>query len=298
MKKLTLLLAALLLVIAACGDDGAPFTAPATTATTAAETTTTTDDDDAGTTLAPSTTGTTQPPETTVVPDADPLAAAIADCENGDDVACDVAYMVSEFGSDEEAIAENCGGRGLPADQVFCSGYDFDSTADAPGDDPLLDSLWDLCSNGWEDACLALWEWAPEGSVYEAMAEDYAFSDDPGDNGGDPLGLGDLPPIDVAAMNSCDEIADGAIVMFQAFIDIIDALEMEQLQQITGDEDIFLQAEDIGLQMEDRAAGLGCSDEEVETLILARTDQLTATSVFGQMIIDGIMEEGGLDFGG
>ena len=296
MKKLTLLLAALLLVIAACGDDDATTTtttAPQPT-TTAAAPTTTADDNATDTTAAASTT--TEAPVTTVPGPANVLADAVVDCLGGDDVACDVAYMIAELGSDDEEIGETCGGRGLPDDQLFCSGYDFDSAADAPGDDPLLDELWDLCDAGSDEACLALWEWSPDGSAYETLASDLLFPEG-GDNGGDALDLGELPPLDVAAMNSCEDIADGAIILFQAFIDILDTVDLAQMEDVTGDEPIFVQAEQAGTAMEDRAAALGCSDDGMQALLEARVDQLTATGFFGQMIIDGIMEDG-LDFGG
>jgi len=301
MKKLTLLLAALLLVAAACGDDDATTTtsAPATTTTTAGDDSadTTAPADDESTTLAPTTTGTTPIPATTAPYVSNTLTDAVADCLAGDDVACDVAYLISDLGSPEEEIGDTCGGRGLPADQMFCSGYDIGSTANIVGDDPLLDELWNLCSDGSDEACLALYEWSPAGSSYETYAEAVLF---PGgdDGGGNALDLGDLPPIDVAGMNSCAALADGAIVLIQALIDIIDSVSLDDMELITGQEDIFIQAEDIGMAMDDQAEALDCTDAEIEALILDRVDQLTAEGFFGQLLIDGIREDGAFDFGG
>lgn len=51
----------------------------------------------------------------------DPELDALWDaCEGGDNVACDELYIQSPFGSEYEAFAESCGGRGKPDGQIMC----------------------------------------------------------------------------------------------------------------------------------------------------------------------------------
>jgi hypothetical protein len=50
-------------------------------------------------------------------PDLDVLWDA---CAAGDGAACDDLYVESPFGSEYEEFGETCGGRGLPADQLWC----------------------------------------------------------------------------------------------------------------------------------------------------------------------------------
>ncbi len=51
----------------------------------------------------------------------DPELDALWDaCEGGDNAACDELYIQSPFGSEYEAFAESCGGRGKPDGQIMC----------------------------------------------------------------------------------------------------------------------------------------------------------------------------------
>jgi hypothetical protein len=177
-----LLLVVLVLVGAACGDSvlGPGVTTlpgPSDGATTTADNVTTTQ------AILPTTTEsilptTTQAPPTTGgggVAEYD-LAAGVTACLAGDNVACDLVYLLSPIGSDEEAIGLDCGGRGA-TEGVGCSGYDpATSTAYGYGDDPLLDGLWDLCAAGNRDVCDQLYFISPVGSSYETFGDTYGAS--------------------------------------------------------------------------------------------------------------------------
>ena len=162
---------AMMLLLASCGDGSVlnpDATAAATTrpqtATTVAPASTT-----ASTTAAPaSTTVTSTEVEITgiqTVGEEGLLAVFVDSCEAGDDLACDVAYIIGPAHSEEEDIGFTCAGRG----DSFCTGYDPDtSTAFGYGDDPFLDALADLCGAGVVDACMGLYVFSPIGSEYEA----------------------------------------------------------------------------------------------------------------------------------
>jgi len=93
------------------------------------------------------------------------LAIFVESCEGGDDLACDVAYVISPADSEEEDIGFTCAGRG----DSFCTGYDpSTTTAFEYGDDPLLDALSDLCGAGHTGACMGLYFISPVDSEYEA----------------------------------------------------------------------------------------------------------------------------------
>ncbi len=162
MRHMVLLLIVLAVVVAACGDDG--VLSPGGASTTQAEMTTTTESVAATTTQGPV-------PTTTVGASEEyDLAAGVAACQAGDDVACDLVYLLSDLESPEEAIGLDCGGRGaLP--ETSCSGYEGSDSSSAYtyGDDPLLDALWDMCAGGNDDACDHLYFISPVGSEYETF---------------------------------------------------------------------------------------------------------------------------------
>jgi len=95
--------------------------------------------------------------------------------ESGD--ACDSLYFESPIGSDYEAYGFTCGGRveggtSCNGDGGGPLGFDLDAIADpgsaAPGDDAVLDALWDACGAEDGDACDNLYYDSPLGSDYEA----------------------------------------------------------------------------------------------------------------------------------
>jgi len=182
MRYTLLLLAALALVLSACGDDSVFNPLGGTTTLGDTPGTTQADPGVTSTVIAPTTTVGPEPtvalPTTTLgggIGDYD-LAAGSTACLAGDDVACDLTYLLSPIGSPEEAIGEDCGGRG-GSDDVSCSGYNpLTSTAYGYGDDPLMDALWDLCAFGNRDACDALYSISPIGSSYETFGETYGAS--------------------------------------------------------------------------------------------------------------------------
>lgn len=51
---------------------------------------------------------------------AEQIASLQDSCERGDNRACDVLFMLTDFGSDAELIAVTCGGR-EPSPQTFCT---------------------------------------------------------------------------------------------------------------------------------------------------------------------------------
>lgn len=91
---------------------------------------------------------------------------------------------------------------------------------------------------------------------------------------------------------NCAEIADEAIAVIQDFVDEVSALSVDELfsagESVPGIEDFEARGE--ALQQE--ANDAGCSDEEMQRLLNQRTDNLESESEFGQLIIDGIQQEG------
>ncbi len=88
----------------------------------------------------------------------------------GTDV-CDQLFNRAAEGSEYEAFANSCGGRGV---QVACApgssgtnpGPSANSNPSNYGDDASLDALWDQCAGGDGQACTALAFQAPAGSAY------------------------------------------------------------------------------------------------------------------------------------
>jgi len=102
-------------------------------------------------------------------------------CSNGDFQACDDLYFAAPANTGYRDYGDSCGNRNEP------SGYCVDiysggsSTAEAGeyGSDPVLDYLWDWCSDGDWASCDALWEEAPAGSTYEYFGDTCGLRNEP-----------------------------------------------------------------------------------------------------------------------
>lgn len=99
---------------------------------------------------------------------------------------------------------------------------------------------------------------------------------------------------------SCDEVADETIELMQQLIDDVEAEFGEEslddiiARMLAGDELPSVVAfEEKADELSERAGELGCSQEELEAAVAARTDRLEATTPLGEFIIEGI-ERGGL----
>ena len=80
----------------------------------------------------------------------------------------------------------------------------FESSADAYGDDPVLDALWDACEAGDAVACDDLYMQSPFGSEYESFALDNGGSGGGFfDSGSDADSYGDDPELD-ALWDACE----------------------------------------------------------------------------------------------
>lgn len=97
------------------------------------------------------------------------LDALYDDCEAGDDDACGELFLTSPFGSQYEEFGSTCGGRSQDEECGFGAGQSLGAStgAQAYGDDPELDALWDACEAGDGAACDELWLTSPFGSAYE-----------------------------------------------------------------------------------------------------------------------------------
>jgi len=102
---------------------------------------------------------------------------------------------------------------------------------------------------------------------------------------------------DPASLTSCESIADAGIDLLQDTIDIIDAMSAEELAAMGNSEETppeLVSIETRGTALEARAADLGCTDEQLSSLMTARVDDLSSDTVFGQFLIESIRSgEGG-----
>ena len=97
----------------------------------------------------------------------DPVLDDLYDqCADGDNQACDDLFWQSPAGSEYEAFGSNCGGQ---VDRT----YPCNDEGGNYGDDPYLDSLYDQCANGDDEACDDLFWTSPyafAGSEYVDFA--------------------------------------------------------------------------------------------------------------------------------
>ena len=118
----------------------------------------------------------------------DPVLDDLYDqCADGDNQACDDLFWQSPSGSEYEAFGSDCGGQ---VDRT----YPCIVEERKYGDDPYLDSLYDQCADGDNQACDDLFLASPGGSEYEAFGSDcggqvdrtYPCTDEGGNYGDDP----------------------------------------------------------------------------------------------------------------
>lgn len=106
---------------------------------------------------------------------------------------------------------------------------------------------------------------------------------------------------DPASLSSCDAVADASIDLLQETLDVIDSLSAEELVAL-GESDeppaALADVETRGNALEERATTLGCTDEQMTSLMIARVDQLDSESIFGQFLIESIRNGDGGFFEG
>ena len=91
--------------------------------------------------------------------------------------------------------------------------------------------------------------------------------------------------IDPASLESCEAVAAAAIEVIQDSIDIVDEASTtgEEPDQALADS-----VEATGAALEERAAVLGCTEEQIAESMAVLIGDLHAESVFGQLIIEGL----------
>lgn len=107
-------------------------------------------------------------------------------------------------------------------------------------------------------------------------------------------------PADPAALTSCEQVADASIALMQDAIDIIDSLSTEELAEFGTSEEtpeVFRDVEAQGTALENRAEAIGCTEEQMNSLLAARVDDLSSDTTFGQFIIESVRSGEGGFFG-
>ncbi len=112
---------------------------------------------------------------------------------------------------------------------------------------------------------------------------------------------GDDAAADPSDLNSCEGLAGAGLSMLQETIDLIDGLDAAALAEFADPESEpspeFAALEERGNELTARADEIGCSDEEMTALLVARVDELSADSVFGQFILESVRTGDGDFFG-
>ena len=98
---------------------------------------------------------------------------------------------------------------------------------------------------------------------------------------------------DAGSAGSCEDVADQAIDAFQDVINEIDSMTLEEAAAM-GDEDpaFITDMEQRFEELEAQADSLGCSDDEMEDLFVARLDNLTAEGFLGELMIEEFRNQG------
>lgn len=112
---------------------------------------------------------------------------------------------------------------------------------------------------------------------------------------------GDGAAADPASLSSCDGLASAGIALLQDTIDLIDGLDASELTALSDGSEPpaeFTALQARGDELTARADAVGCSDEEMATLVAERASDLSADSVFGQFILESVRAGNSGDFFG
>ena len=109
------------------------------------------------------------------------LDAMWDDCFAGDFQACDDLFFAAPTNSEYREFGDSCGNRNEPAGLCTAIYGSSSGTADSGeyGSDPVLDYLWDWCSDGDWASCDALWQDSPAGSTYEYFGDTCGLRNEP-----------------------------------------------------------------------------------------------------------------------
>lgn len=88
---------------------------------------------------------------------------------------------------------------------------------------------------------------------------------------------------------SCADVADEAIVLFQEFLN--EASSMTEEDFISGGEAMFEDFEAKGEKLDEQISDLGCSDEEMDSLMAERVGGLDAGGPLGELLLSEIGED-------
>jgi hypothetical protein len=94
-----------------------------------------------------------------------------------------------------------------------------------------------------------------------------------------------------ASDEACAVYADEGIELIQEFIDEVDMMSAEEIAAASGDPAFVTDLEERADAIDEEAAAEGCSEDQMTTLLGARAEDLTATSAFGQTIVDLVQDE-------
>ncbi len=112
---------------------------------------------------------------------------------------------------------------------------------------------------------------------------------------------GDDDAADPAALDSCEGMAAAGIDIVRDTIDLIDGLDAEGLVALSESDEPppeFADLQRRGDELLAHATTIGCSDEEIATLVANRAGDLSADSVFGQVILEAVQSGEGIGFFG
>ncbi|MDX1691754.1 MAG: hypothetical protein R3290_12100 [Acidimicrobiia bacterium] len=104
---------------------------------------------------------------------------------------------------------------------------------------------------------------------------------------------GDDDAADPASLNSCEDIAEAGIALFQRAIDEIDGMSAEErAAMLTSEEEpeIFTELETDGAALEARAAEIDCSNDAIGELMAGQMGELSAESAEAQLIVSVIQQ--------
>lgn len=104
--------------------------------------------------------------------------------------------------------------------------------------------------------------------------------------------------MDPEDIDTCEGAADAMIELLRQTLGVVDSMTAEELAALGSSPDppeALVEIRTAGEAMIDRADTIGCTDEQMSSLLAAGADDLSSDTVFGQFLIETIRGGAGID---
>ena len=91
---------------------------------------------------------------------------------------------------------------------------------------------------------------------------------------------------DPASAKTCDDLAEISVNLIQELLDSTAGMSMDELNSLEEPPAAFAALEEKGVELEERAAEIGCSEEDAQQLTCDRASDLSASGEAAEFLLE------------